>query len=184
MNYIGYQQVKKIQQHLKNGGVIAYATESCYGFGCDPFNYNAINKLLKIKQRPKTKGMIVISGNKKILTRIVACDLNNPEFDRYWPGSYSIILPTKDVVPKNLVGKHTKIAVRLTKHKQIIQLSQYLHIPLVSTSANKSGMKAIKNYRECVNKFGKQVMVIKGITNFAKRPSTIIDWETKNILRG
>lgn len=183
MNYLNYLQIKKIQQHLKNGGLIAYATESCYGLGCDPFNYKAINKLLKIKHRPKTKGMIVISGNKVNLARVVDYNLASSEFDAYWPGSYSIILPTKPQVPKNLVGSHTKIAVRLTKHKQVTQLTKYLYNPLVSTSANKSGMKSIKNYRDCVHKFGRSVMVIKGITNFAKRPSTIIDWTSKNILR-
>ena len=184
MKYIKYQQLNKIKQHLKNGGVIAYATESCYGLGCDPFNYQAIAKIIKIKKRSKTKGLIIISGRRDYLTRVTNhIDLFSPDFMQYWPGSYSIILPTSKNLPVNLTGIHKKIAVRVTQHKQVIQLSNFLHMPLVSTSANLSGMKSIKTYKECVRKFGSKVMVIDGYTNFAKKPSTIIDWESRRILR-
>lgn len=183
MKYIKQLELIKIKQHLKHGGVIAYATESCYGLGCDPFNYKAIAKIIKIKRRSKTKGMIVISGNKQNLSKVVSNKLESKEFDKYWPGSYSIILPTQKTLPKNLTGSHRTIAVRVTRHKQVIQLTKFLGMPLVSTSANLSGMKSIKNYRECVRKFGTKVMVINGDTNFAKKPSTIIDWNTKKILR-
>ncbi len=184
MKYIRYRQLKQIKHHLKNGGVIAYATESCYGFGCDPFSYKAIAKIIKIKKRSKTKGMIIISGRRDNLTSVTKnVNLFSPDFMQYWPGSYSIILPTNKNLPTNLTGIHQKIAVRVTQHKQVIQLSDFLHMPLVSTSANLSGMKSIKTYKECVRKFGSKVMVIDGYISFAKKPSTIIDWESKKILR-
>lgn len=183
MKYIKHSELIKIKQHLKNGGVIAYATESCYGLGCNPFNYRAIAKIINIKRRSKTKGMIVISGNKQNLTNIVKVNLDSKDFDEYWPGSYSIILPSQKTLPRNLSGSRRTIAVRITRHKQIIQLTTFLGIPLVSTSANLSGMKPINNYRECMRKFGTKAMVINGDTNFAKKPSTIIDWNTKKILR-
>ena len=86
-------------------------------------------------------------------------------------------------VPQNLIGKHKKIAVRVTRHKMVGQLCNYLNMPLVSTSANKSGRRSISNYRDCKRIFGQSVLVLPGITNFAKRPSTIIDWQTKQVLR-
>lgn len=183
MKYIRHNTLIKIKQHLKSGGVIAYATESCYGFGCDPYNYQAINKILKLKKRSKTKGMIMIAGNRNNVANIISTNVYSSEFDNYWPGSYSIILPLTKKLPANLTGKHKTIAVRITRHRQVIQLTKYLRKPLVSTSANLSGMKSIRNFRDCVSRFGKRVLVINGDTNFAKKPSTIIDWNTKKILR-
>ncbi|MEN9946001.1 MAG: hypothetical protein RLZZ293_387 [Pseudomonadota bacterium] len=178
--------LKQIAQHLANGGVIAYPTESCYGFGCDPFNYKAINQVIYIKGRSKTKGLIVIAGEQKQLKRLIK-PLNHQDQQlinqNYWPGFFSIILPVSKQVPTNLTGKHRKVAVRVTKHKLVRQICNQLNSPLVSTSANKSGYYAIKNYRDCLRQFGQQVMVLPGKIGFAKRPSTIIDWQTKQILR-
>ncbi|MBP9742862.1 MAG: Sua5/YciO/YrdC/YwlC family protein [Burkholderiales bacterium] len=105
------------------------------------------------------------------------------ELDKYWPGAFSLILPVTNKVPRNLMGKNHKIAVRVTKHSLVKQLCNSLNLPLVSTSANRSGNKPIRNYRECVRQFGKKVLVLPGLTNFAKQPSTIIDWATRQILR-
>jgi L-threonylcarbamoyladenylate synthase len=56
-------------------------------------------------------------------------------------------------------------------------------MPLVSTSANCSKIRPAKTYRECLRMFGDEVLVLPGLTSFAKRPSTVIDLETKRILR-
>lgn len=175
----------KVKQHLKSGGIIAYPTESCYGFGCDPFNYKAINKIIQLKGRSKTKGLIVIAGDRKQLNGLIQPipAVKEDIIAKYWPGFYSLILPTTDKVPRNLIGRHHKIAVRVTKHKQVQQLCKFLDMPLVSTSANKAGFKAVKTYRDCMRQFGDKVLVLPGITNFAKKPSTIIDLENNRILR-
>lgn len=178
--------LNKVKRHLKRGGVIAYPTESCYGFGCDPFNYKAIDKLIKIKQRTKDKGLIVIAGSIKQLQPLIK-PLSNSDIDkigrRYWPGPYSLILPVKPNMPSNLTGCHSKLAVRVSKHKLVQQLCSSLKQAIVSTSANKSGCPAIKSYRECQRQFGNQVMILPGLIGFAKKPSTIIDWETQKVLR-
>ncbi len=53
---------RAIAAHLARGGMIAYPTEFCYGLGCDPRNRNAVMRLLKLKQRPQRKGLILIAG--------------------------------------------------------------------------------------------------------------------------
>lgn len=175
----------KAHNHIRQGGVIAYPTESCYGLGCDPFNRKAIDRILKLKRRSKTRGLIVIAGKKEQLQSLVKPlqKRDNKDIDQYWPGPFSLILATKKNIPRNLTGKHHKVAVRVTKHALVKQLCGFLNMPLTSTSANVSGHKAIKTYRECHKKFGNSVLVLPGLTNFAKKPSTIIDWSTKTILR-
>lgn len=183
--YYSTELLAKVSQHLANGGVIAYPTESCYGLGCNPFNRQAIDKIFKLKRRSKKKGLIVIAGNitqlKNLIMPLTIAD--KQELSKYWPGAFSLILPVTDKVPHNLIGHNYKIAVRVTQHNLVKQLCNSLNLPLVSTSANRSGHKSIRNYRECVRQFGNQVMVLPGLTNFAKKPSTIIDWATRQILR-
>lgn len=178
--------LNKVKAHIKAGGLIAYPTESCFGIGCNPFNRKAINRIIKIKKRDKNKGMIVVAGKIGHLDRLIK-PLSNNDFEYlncFWPGHYSFILPTKRNVPVNLTGKHNKIAVRVSSHKLIQQLCSYLAIPLVSTSANKSGFRSIKNNKECLKQFGKSILILPGNIGFAKNPSTIIDLVTKQVIRG
>ncbi len=56
-------QIQTAVTTLKQGGVIAYPTEAVWGLGCDPFNEQAVLKLLALKQRPMAKGLILIAAN-------------------------------------------------------------------------------------------------------------------------
>ena len=173
--------LRQVRSHLKRGGVIAYPTEFCFGFGCDPFNHKAINKIIRLKQRDKKKGLIVIAAKTSQLNSLTK-PLTN-EVNQYWPGAFSLVVQAREKVPFNLSGKSRRIAVRVTAHKPVIQLCKYINIPLVSTSANKSGFKPVRTYLEGKRLFGAKVLVLPGTTGFAKRPSVIIDWENHNILR-
>lgn len=182
LNYYSQNLLQKIKIHIKKGGVIAYPTEYCYGLGCDPFNRRAIDKIIKIKGRSKAKGLIVIAGKTNELKSLIT-PINTKDVEGYWPGPYSLILKTRRRVPKNLTGRHDKIAVRVTKHLLVKQICSTLNSPVVSTSANISGHTPLKTYRDCKRVFGAYVMVLPGLTNFAKKPSILIDWESKKVLR-
>ncbi|MCE2705529.1 MAG: L-threonylcarbamoyladenylate synthase [Proteobacteria bacterium] len=177
--------LQKVKLHLIRGGVIAYPTESCYGLGCDPYNYKAIRSLIKLKRRDKTKGLIVIAGKNHQVDKLIKPldDDTATELKQYWPGAFSLILDIKPNIPSNLSGKHKSVAVRVSKQKQVIQLCNYLDSAIVSTSANKSQLKSIKTYRECLRKFGNKVLVLPGVIGFAKNPSKIINLKTKQVLR-
>lgn len=180
--------LRQVRKHLRSGGVIAYPTESCYGLGCDPFNYRGLSKLLYLKRRSPLKGLIVVAGKYKYITKLIK-PLSNLDyqivFKQYWPGAYSLILPIKHrlLTPRRLTGNRDSIAVRLTKHREIRQLSNYLQQPLTSTSANISGNKTIKSYKEAKAKFGSKVLVVPGVIGLNKSPSTIINWANKQLIR-
>lgn len=129
--------------------------------------------------------MIVIAGQKAHFKNILSPISNHDtqQLSKYWSGKYSIVLPCNTKLPRQLTGKYDRLSARITQHNLVYQLTNYLRYAIVSTSANKSGHKAINNYRECFRQFGASVMIIKCNTMFAKAPSTIIDWKTKNILR-
>jgi L-threonylcarbamoyladenylate synthase len=177
--------LNQARRHLAAGGVIAYPTESCYGLGCDPLQPKAIARILNLKGRSKAKGLIVIAAAETQLKNLIQplSLKDKKEMSQYWPGPFSLILPSTTKVPSNLIGKQTKVAVRVTKHQLVQQLCRSLGLALVSTSANRTGHKPCRNYREAMRQFGKQVLVLPGLTNFAKNPSTVIDWTTKTRLR-
>jgi L-threonylcarbamoyladenylate synthase len=178
--------LKKAQAHLKKGGVIAYATESCFGLGCDPHNYKAINKILKLKVRSKTKGLIVVASKIEHTKQLIK-PLNNNTKNKiinYWPGPYSLILDAKNNINRNLIGNHKGIAIRVSKSNSVQQLCDFIDMPIVSTSANKAKHLSIKTTRLCNKKFANLgVLVLPGLIDGAKSPSTIINLKTNQILR-
>lgn len=180
------RNIAVIRAHLRAGGVIAYATESCFGLGCDPRNTDAIKKILRLKRRPWHKGLIVVASEPAQLRQLV--QPLTPEqraFTRqYWPGPYTFLLPRTRRAPRVLGGRHAKLAVRISAHPDVQRLCSALDMALVSTSANRAGCKPIKSTRECRRQFGTQVMVLPGRIGKRKRPSTIMDIETQKILRG
>lgn len=121
--------------------MIAYPTEAVYGLGCDPRNLAAIEKLLASKQRPSTKGLILIAENFRQLEPFL--DLRHPGLREAlklgWPGPITRIVPAQSWVPELLRGDSGGIAVRVTAHGPSAALCRAFGGPVVSTSANRSG---------------------------------------------
>lgn len=173
----------RIRQHLESGGVIAYPTESCYGLGCYPESFKAVARLLEIKKRPQSKGLILIAGKLGQIEGYIAHPPRQDSLLQYWPGPFTLLLRASRRVPKWVKGRHAKIALRVTAHKGAARLCNMLGRALVSTSANRSGMRPAKSYRECAKRFGDSVLVIPGRIGKRKNPSTILDFETGKVLR-
>jgi L-threonylcarbamoyladenylate synthase len=175
--------LRAVYAHIKNGGIIAYPTEHCFGLGCNPYNYRALRKLLHLKKRNKDKGLIIIAANIEQIKRLVVLPDNQLELNKYWPGQNTLLLPVYKPVSKLLIGKHNKLAIRLTNHFVSKQLCKYLRIPLVSTSANRNGLRPHKTYAQAKRLLPQNVIVLNELTMFAKHPSNIIDFATKQQLR-
>lgn len=179
-------QIDAARGRLRAGGVLAYATESCFGLGCDPFNVRAIRRILAIKARPTHKGLIVIAANLQQLRPLIRplTPAQLATVQRYWPGPYTFLLPASRRVPTLLRGRHDKIAVRISAHGEAAALCQALGSPLVSTSANRAGQKSLKTARACRQAFGREkVLTLKGRIGKRRKPSTIIDLDSGRVLR-
>lgn len=173
----------RLIHHLHSGGLVAYATESCFGLGCDPSNARAIRRLLAVKRRPRNKGLILVSDRlsrlKPFLQKLSSSA--RADFKRYWPGPTTLLLAAR--APRQLTGAHTKLAVRVTAHGDTARLCHHLRMPLVSTSANVRGAKSAKTAAQCRSLFGANAWVLPGKIGTRKRPSTLIDYSSGRILR-
>jgi L-threonylcarbamoyladenylate synthase len=178
-------RLRQVKAHLAAGGIIAYATESCYGFGCDPFDFKAVRRLLQLKRRPQQKGLILIGANWRQLQPLM---LSLPVELRMraqakWPGAHTWLMPVRTSVPRWLKGRHERIALRIPAHAGARSLCTQTNLQLVSTSANRSGSVSTISYRECIRKFGKSALVLPGRVGRQKRPSTIEDLLTGLVTR-
>ena len=167
---------------LKQGGIVAYATEYCFGLGCDPFNRNAVLRLLRLKRRPAKKGLIVLAAD----TGQLAPCLNNipPQVAASWPGPHTWLLVPRPGVPGWITGQHKKIAVRVTAHTQAAALCHAAGMAIVSTSANRAGEVPARTDREVVRRFGKLVdFILPGQVGAAPAPTPIRDAVTGKLTR-
>lgn len=176
---------RRIAAHLRRGGLIAYPTESCYGLGCDPDNRAAVQRLLRLKQRPQHKGLILIAARYRQVARYLLPLTPDEQAKLQNDGAQAItyLMPARPSCPRWLRGAHDTLAVRLTAHRQAKQLCLAANSALVSTSANRSGQRPARTYAECQHLFGRKVWVLPGRVGKRKKPSTIRAWTDGKIVR-
>ena len=137
MTYHSHFKIRLANHALQQGKLIAYPTEAVYGLGCDPLNETAVFNLLKIKQRPVHKGLILIASDFSQLLPFI-----NPSPEMLnrimpsWPGPITWIVPAQTWVPTYLKGAHNTLAVRVSAHPLVQQLCSNYGGAIVSTSAN------------------------------------------------
>jgi L-threonylcarbamoyladenylate synthase len=167
---------------IKNGGIIAYATEYCFGFGCDPLNRSAVWRLLRIKRRPSDKGLILIAADAGQLDSYVD-NIPAPVLAT-WPGPHTWLLEPREGVAGWITGNHPRVAVRVTAHPQAAALCRAAGMAIVSTSANRSGGAPTRNYRETLRRFKGDVdYVLPGRVGDAPAPTPIRDAASGAVIR-
>ncbi len=171
---------------IQSGGVIAYPTEAVYGLGCDPANESAVMRLLGIKQREASQGVILIASRFDQVTDFIKPldDMTYEKVMSRWPGPVTWLLPAAEDCPYCLRGEHETIAVRITAHEITRQLCDAGNLALVSTSANKHGEPAARTAEEVEQCLGSEVdMVVDGPTDGNAQPSEIWHAVTNERLR-
>lgn len=170
---------------LSRGGVIACPTEAVWGLSCDPLNEAACMRLLDLKQRDWSKGLILVAAEFEQLPLFVEQPSNNAmkRASATWPGPATWIFPVSPDAPSWLTGDHDGIAVRVTAHPVLRALCARFG-PLVSTSANRSGRPPARSITEVRLQFGGALdMIVPGVLGGLAKPTTIRDVQTGHILR-
>ena len=179
--------LKQAVTTLKTGGIIAYPTEAVYGLGCDPFNKQAVQKLLALKKRPQTKGLILITHSWQTVANLVEeiSPLLLEKALKTWPGPITWVFPAKlTMVPDWIRGNHNSIAIRVTNHKITKELCAAFGQPIISTSANIEGKKEARITKEVIEQFPSGIdCILPGTTDNLAKPTPIYDILTGKILR-
>ncbi|MGC8119663.1 L-threonylcarbamoyladenylate synthase [Marinobacter sp. VGCF2001] len=174
-----FMQLALARQTVLAGGVIAYPTEAVWGLGCDPWNEQAVNDILELKQRPVEKGVILVASSVeqvRFLLDPLPADLQHAA-TRHWPGPVTCLLPdVKHQIPEWVRGKHSSIAVRVSDHPIVRALCDAAGMPLVSTSCNPAGRQPARAIWQVRRYFADRIdHIVPGALGGNRKPSRIID---------
>ncbi|HLT89358.1 MAG TPA: L-threonylcarbamoyladenylate synthase [Woeseiaceae bacterium] len=175
--------IRKAARILSGGGVVACPTEGVYGLSCLPGAPEAIRRVLEIKERRVSEGLILIAASVAQLEPWAAL----PEGAELPSGAerpVTWLVPARADVPYWIRGAHERVAVRVTAHPVAAALCIAAGSALVSTSANVSGRPPARTEHVLRRQFGRLVdYVVPGRPGPAKGPSEIRDFETGSIVR-
>lgn len=128
--------VEKVVALLKQGGIIAYPTDTFYGIGCDIMNKKAIEKIYQLKMRRKDKPFsFICSGLKHISRYAKVSNYAYKTMKRLLPGPYTFVLMGSKLVPKIMLTKRKTAGIRVPDNNICISLTRALGNPIISTSA-------------------------------------------------
>jgi L-threonylcarbamoyladenylate synthase len=133
-------QVELAIEVLKEGGVVAFPTDTVYGIGGNAFIEQAVAKVYRIKQRPRHLALPLLISSKPDLERVarVVPEVAWRLADRFLPGGLTLVLKKAAVIPDTVAPGDT-VAVRIPDHPIPIALIRGLGTALIGTSANPSG---------------------------------------------
>jgi len=176
-------KIRPAAQILRAGGVVAYPTEAVYGLGCDPHNHDAVQKILTLKRRPESAGLILIAADAEQLRGWIAPEtdhnlLTEPDAVVTW------VVATGPETPDWISGGRDTVAVRITRHPVAAALCDAAGMPIVSTSANRRGRPPATTALQVRCAIGEEVdHVLAGATGKRLQPSEIRDARSGAILR-
>ena len=170
-------KIKEIGQDIKNGKIVVFPTETVYGIGTNGLNKEAIEKLYKIKQRPKEKPISLLVSDIEMINK-VAKDIDEIEYDlikQFMPGPLTIILRKKENIPDILTNGSEFVGIRIPDNEIARKLIDYSGIPIATTSANISGKESNTELKDIMLEFDDKVdyYIDGGISKIGKA-STVV----------
>ncbi len=161
---------------LKNGGIVAFPTDTVYGVGALAFDNAAIESIYTAKDRPLEKAIPILIGDLKDLEMI---GLNIPDMAlrlaaRFWPGPLTCIIPKQPSLPPAVSATQT-VAVRIPNHPDALALLRAAG-PMAVTSANISGRQSPISAQEVYDQLnGRIPLILDGGNTPGGIPSTLVD---------
>jgi L-threonylcarbamoyladenylate synthase len=169
-----YSEAKLV---LKEGGVVAFPTETYYGLAVDPKNENALEKLFDIKKRDRAKSILLLIYSRSQLSSLATTipDQYLPLMERFWPGALTLIFEAQNHLSPLITGGTGGVGVRISSSSVARELCKIWNQPLTATSANISGHPPVEKASDIQSIFGNNVdFVIDGGRSPAGECSTII----------
>ncbi|UYF99238.1 MULTISPECIES: L-threonylcarbamoyladenylate synthase [unclassified Halomonas] len=178
--------LQRVVQTLRQGGVIACPTEAVWGLSCDPDNDEALAHLMRLKERDPAKGVILVAASIQQFgpwLESLPLALHAP-LAASWPGPHTWLVPDNGRSHGLVRGAHQSVALRVTDHPGMRALCEAFGGPLVSTSANRAAEPPAMSADEVRAIFGDELdAMLDGELGGQTRPSTIRDLVTNEVLR-
>lgn len=169
------RHIQRSVESLRDGGVIVYPTDTVYGLGCDITSKHAVERIVRIKGRDPKKPMSFVCADLTHISRYAR--VSNVAYrilKRFLPGAYTFVLEASSEVPKMLLTKQKTVGIRVPDHPVCAALVRELGNPILSTSANPTGVEPLGDPSEIQGNLGKHVDLILDCGVLSRVPSTVV----------
>lgn len=172
------QQVEAGISILKQGGIVAFPTDTVYGLGACANIPQAVKRVYRVKERPQNMALPLLLAHTSQISEVAELV---PQIawllaDKFLPGALTIVLYKSNSVSDIITAGGKTVAVRVPAHPVPVALAQGLGAPIVGTSANLSGRPSALTAGEVYSQFGDKIdLVIDGGRCGEGKESTIID---------
>jgi L-threonylcarbamoyladenylate synthase len=136
--------VARAAKILRDGGTVAFPTETVYGLGANALDAVAVAKIFEAKQRPGWDPLIVHVSDREMLARVASVPASMADrverlMEAFWPGPLTLLLPRTDAVPDAVTSGRPLVGVRMPEHPLAIELIKAAGVPVAAPSANRFG---------------------------------------------
>jgi L-threonylcarbamoyladenylate synthase len=163
---------------VKDGGIVAFRTDTFYGLGADPFNRDALRALLALKGREDGKPILLVVSDVEAAARFIAHRTQLFEFvsARHWPGALTLVVAARREVPQELTAGSGTIGLRLPGDEDVRALVRACGGALTATSANRAGEPPARTAEDAARSFPDGLaLIVDGGETRATEPSTVLD---------
>jgi tRNA threonylcarbamoyl adenosine modification protein (Sua5/YciO/YrdC/YwlC family) len=175
------RRIEQVLEVLRNGGIVAYPTDTVYGIGCDIFNKKAVEKLhqlvREIKGAPDHAPLSFICKDlSNISEYAIVSDYAYRTLRRMLPGPYTFVLEATKLVPKVMLNKRKTVGIRIPDSPIPLEIVRALGNPIATTSATERDGTLIPDPWAIESMYGHSVDRIIDGGYLVPEPSTIIDF--------
>lgn len=163
---------------IRDGGLVAFPTDTLYGIAADPFNPVAVRRVFEAKHRETGSALPLVAADlTQVLARIGPMSVNARRLSEcFWPGPLTILMPAPPAIAPEVAAGTGLVAVRVPNHVVARELCRLAGSPLVATSANRSGQPASSDPDDVAASMGEAVDILVDSGPTAGGPaSTIVD---------
>jgi len=147
---------------IREGGIVAFPTETYYGLAVDPDSLLAVAKLFTLKKRQADKPLLLLIESLEqlqLITEHIPAEFL-PLMEKYWPGPLTLVFRAKKEICRQLTGNTGTVGVRISSHPVAGELVRRMGKPLTATSANLSGQLPASTAAEVLAMFGDSLSYI------------------------
>jgi L-threonylcarbamoyladenylate synthase len=163
---------------LRNGGLVAFPTETVYGLGANALDADAVARIFAAKGRPSRNPVIVHISSQRQVNQVVTewPPVAEELAKRFWPGPLTLVLPKRNEVPDIVTAGGATVAVRVPGHPIALALLQAAGLPIAAPSANRSSRLSPTCAQHVANDLGGRIdLILDGGPTPGGIESTVVD---------
>ncbi len=147
---------------IRNGELVAFATETVYGLGANALDPEAVAQIFEVKQRPHFDPLIVHISKIDQLDQLTFGLSKQAEklAEQFWPGPLTLVLPKKEIVPDLVTSGLGSVGIRIPAHPVARQLLDAVKLPIAAPSANKFGCLSPTQAQHVADQLGNEIKLI------------------------